>query len=254
MKYLLLIFALLTSTTWAGDSYALYKYGTEEYINKHDTERVRGIASITKLFTALTILNSGQSLTEKISVKCNSRSYLRRNTEITRQDLITIMIVASDNCAAETLANLHPGGFSNFIVDRNALIKIWGLKNTSLHDASGLSVFNVSTIDDLIKFVAIAYGNNVIREISNLKEAKLSIWNKQSKTSITVRNTNPAIFKHSDIALSKTGYTIAAGRCVVMLVKRLENYYAVVVLGEPDLRSRSKQVEKLLSYNETSFR
>ena len=90
--------------------------------------------------------------------------------------------------------------------------------------------------------------------MNNVFQAKLSIWNKQSKTSITVRNTNPAIFKHSDIALSKTGYTIAAGRCVVMLVKRLENYYAVVVLGEPDLRSRSKQVEKLLSYNETSFR
>ena len=246
MKYLLLALALFSNYAWA-DSHALYHYSTAEYIDKKDTDTVRSIASITKLFTAMTVITSGQDLEERVAVDCRNRGRISNGMELSRKDLLTAAIVVSDNCAAETLANTYPGGYSRFIFDRSKLLKDLGLHNTQLFDPTGLSVFNVSTVDDLIKFAPVVYSNEFLRTIANLPQATIKAIRKGRVVSITVRNTNPAIFSHNDVVVSKTGFTNSAGRCVLMLVKRVQDVYAVVVLGEPNLKSRTKQVEILMA-------
>lgn len=252
MKYILLLLIFLTSQVHAG--YAVYQYDSNQYIAQEDATSIRSIASITKLFTAFTVIKGGQALDGTVTVDCLSRGHVTKGTEMTRRDLLIAILVVSDNCAAETLANTYPGGFDKFLQDREFLLRQMGLQNTHLRDATGLGVFNLSTINDLVSFLHIAYQNETLRTIAGIPEAKLTAFKKGRTITITVRNTNPAIFNHSEIVMSKTGFTNAAGRCVLMLVKRLENLYAVVVLGETSLKSRTRHVEKLLAINETVAR
>ena len=247
MKYLLLALALFSNCVWA-DSHALYHYSTAEYIDKKDTDTVRSIASITKLFTAFTVLTANQDLEEQIVVDCRNRGHVVKGMKLSRRDLLTAMIVSSDNCAAETLANTYPGGYGRFISDRSRLLDDLKLHNTHLFDSTGLSVFNVSTVDDLIKFAPIAYQNSSLRDISNLPNATLTAYRNGRKILLTVHNTNPAVYHHPEVVVSKTGFTVAAGRCVLMLVKRVQDVYAVVILGEPNLQSRSRRIEKMLDF------
>ena len=247
MRYILLCFFLIASQAWA-NSHALYSYDKKEYLDKQDVESIRSIASITKLFTAITILESKSNLDDRIRVECRSSGKIIRNTEMTRRDLLTAMIVSSDNCAAETLANNYPNGYNEFIIARTDLIQNMGLKNTRLYDATGLSVFNSSTVSDLILFAPMAYANPVLRSIANLPEASVKAFKKGKEIVIKVHNTNPSVYNHKEVVISKTGFTNSAGRCVLMMTKRLENFYAVVVLGEPNIKSRNRQVERLLEY------
>lgn len=247
MRYILLCFCLTISQAWA-NSHALYNYDTKEYITKQNVESIHSIASITKLFTAMTILESGVELDKRINVECRVRGSNGKNIEMSRRDLLTVMIVASDNCAADTLANDYPNGYSSFVQARTKLIKNMGLKNTRLHDATGLSVFNSSTVSDLITFAPIAYGNLFLRSISNLPAATVRSVRKGKETVIKVYNTNPSVYNHKEIVISKTGFTNSAGRCVLMMVKKLDYFYAVIVLGEPTVRARTKQAERLLNY------
>lgn len=247
MRYLLVCLYLVASSAWS-NSYALYNYGTEEYITKQDVETVRSIASITKLFTALTILESKSDLNARLRVECQNKGFIIRNTEMTRRDLLTAMIVSSDNCAAETLANNYPRGYDNFILARTNLIQSMGLKNTRLYDSTGLSVFNSSTVSDLITFAPIAYADPVLRSIANLPQTTVKAVRKGKEIIIKLRNTNPSVYNHKEVVISKTGFTNSAGRCVLMMTKKLENFYAVVVLGEPNVRARTQKVEHLLEY------
>jgi D-alanyl-D-alanine endopeptidase (penicillin-binding protein 7) len=251
MKYLLILLLCLSPLVWA-DSHALYNYQTAEYLDKQDTDSPRSIASITKLFTAMTVINSKQPLDEILTVDCQNKGRVVKGSSITRKDLLTAMIVASDNCAAETLANSHVGGYHQFIVDRTALIASYNLKNTHLFDSTGLSPFNVSTVDDLIAFAPIAYQDEFLRTISNLPQASISARVKNRTVVIKLNNTNPAIYNHPEIVVSKTGFTNIAGRCVLMLVQKVQNVYAVVILGKPNLNSRNKEAERLLTKEKLS--
>jgi D-alanyl-D-alanine endopeptidase (penicillin-binding protein 7) len=251
MRYILLYFCLMVSQAWA-NSHALYSYDTKEYLDKQDVESIRSIASITKLFTAMTILESKSNLDDRIRVACRSSGKIIRNTEMTRRDLLTAMIVSSDNCAAETLANNYPNGYNNFITERTNLIQKIGLKNTKLYDATGLSVFNSSTVSDLIVFAPIAYANPVLRSIANLPNATVKAFKKGKEIVIKVHNTNSLVYNHKEVVISKTGFTNSAGRCMLIMTKRLENFYAIVVLGEPNIKSRNRQVERLLDHENKS--
>jgi D-alanyl-D-alanine carboxypeptidase len=247
MRYLFFYLCLVASSVW-GNSYALYNYDTNEYVTKQDVESIHSIASITKLFTALTILESKPDLNSRLRVECQNSGFVIRNTEMTRKDLLTAMIVASDNCAAETLANNYPNGYHSFLADRTTLVQNMGLKNTRLYDATGLSVFNSSTVADLVSFAPMAYANTVLRSVANLPDATVRAIRRGKEVVIKLHNTNPSVYNHKEVVISKTGFTNPAGRCVLMMTKKLENFYAVVVLGEPNVRSRTQKVERLLDY------
>ena len=241
-------------TSAHAESYALYHYGTNQYIDSQGITTSRSIASITKLFTVNTILRSNLRLNEIVTITCDRRGKISNGARMSIRDLLVATMVASDNCAAEALANAYPGGSKNFADHRNQYIFSSGLSNTSIYDATGLSIFNVSTVEDLIKFINIAYQNETLRLIANLPKADITMYKKNKKHVIHLHNTNPAIFKHNNILLSKTGFTNSAGRCVVMIIDRSDDRYAVVVLGERNVLSRTRTVEKLLTYENSSKR
>lgn len=234
-------------------AYAVYDYANNQFNNEHNINDVRSIASITKLFTAITVVNSKVDLDEKLLVTGYNSGKVVRGSRISRIDLLKAMVTNSDNLAAEVLANNHPGGFKQFIIDVNDYNKRIGLKNTEIVDSSGLLPGNVSTACDLVQFLNSIKDNTVIKEISNLRGHEIAVPRPKSKKIITIKfhNTNPDIYKMDNVIISKTGFTNPAGRCVVMLVERGQKLYALVVLGARTPSDRSKILHDLIDKSNT---
>jgi D-alanyl-D-alanine carboxypeptidase/D-alanyl-D-alanine endopeptidase (penicillin-binding protein 7) len=232
---------------YAGGAYALYDYEQHEFQVSYNTYEVRPIASITKLFTAVTILRSGVELTEKVKVKGKSSGRFPNGMLVSRHDLMKAMMISSDNRAAETLANTYPGGFDEFIRDANAYIRGRGLINTSIEEPTGLSKNNVSTANELLSFLGAVKDNEALKSYADEKSADILVPKGKKFIHIKLNNTNPSIFKFDNILISKTGYTNPAGRCVVMLVEKDHKHYGIVVLGQKNAQERSQLANKLIT-------
>lgn len=247
-KYLLLLLLVCSSANASyNGSYGLYNYQATSYELSQANREVRSIASITKLFTANTIIQSGVDLDEKIKINGRSSGKVPPGVYMTRMDLMRAMIISSDNRAAETLANHHPGGFAKFLEDSNRYLDNNALYNTRLADSTGLLAANVSTVFDIIEFLNQIKDNPVIRKIANERNAVLNVPRGKKSITINLRNTNPELFLYDNILISKTGFTSAAGRCVAMLVEKDKQLFAVVVLGQTNVKSRSNIVNSLLA-------
>ena len=246
-KILLSLFVCFSTLSYADGAYALYDYDQHEYQVSFNIHEVRPIASITKLFTAITILRSGVDLKEKVRVKGKSGGRFPNGMLVTRHDLMRAMIISSDNRAAETLANTYPGGFDKFIKDTNAYIRGRGLLNTSIEEPTGLSKNNVSTAIELISFIGAIKDNEALKSYADEKTADILIPRGKKQVHIKLHNTNPSIFKFDNILISKTGFTNPAGRCVVMLVEKDRKYYGIVVLGQKNAKERSELANVLIA-------
>jgi D-alanyl-D-alanine carboxypeptidase len=247
MKYLLAFLFFICSNVYAQTgSYLLYDFelGTSQVA--HNINEVRPIASITKLFTAIIILRSGEDLNEKVKVQGKSSGRFPRGTKIARIDLMRAMLISSDNLAAETLANTYPGGFKKYIQDVNQYARGMGLINTKLVDSTGLLSGNISTAKELIVFLSKIEANEVIRNIANERHDSISVPKGKKKLIIKLRNTNPSLFVFDNILISKTGFTNAAGRCVVMLVEKNNKLYGIAILGQKNVRDRSEIAKELI--------
>ena len=227
-------------------SYALYSYESKSYLVQQDRKQNKSIASITKLFTAITILESGVDLDEKIKVNGKSNGKVPSQSLMSRKDLLRAMIISSDNKAAESLANNHPGGFDKFIIDVNAYTANHSLYNTHLDDSTGLLSTNTSNTSDLIEFLYLIKDNPIIRSIAAERVAVLNSAKGKKTIKINLHNTNPDLFVYDNILISKTGFTNAAGRCLLMLIEKNNEKFAVVILGQPNVKTRSKLVNTLL--------
>ena len=247
MKKLLFLILWISTSAYADGAYALYDYDRGDYQVSFNTYEVRPIASITKLFTAITILRSGAELDEKVKVKGKSTGHFPNGTMVSRHDLMKAMMISSDNRAAETLANTYPGGFDEFIKDANAYIKGRGLIHTSIEEPTGLSRNNVSTANELISFLGAIKDNEALRNYADEKTAEILIPKGKKFIHIRLNNTNPSIFKFDNILISKTGYTNPAGRCVVMLVEKDKKHYGIVVLGQKNVNERSQLANGLIT-------
>lgn len=229
-------------------AWALYDYSLQEYQVVFNRTEIRPIASITKLFTATTIIREGLDLDEKVKVQGRSNGRFPKGTMVTRHDLLKAMLISSDNLAAETLANTFPGGFDNFIVETNRWVKGFGMTKTEIVDASGLLSGNVSNIDNLVILLHKVKDIPAIRKIASDRTDTLNLQKNKKKTiKINLHNTNPTLFHFDNILVSKTGFTNAAGRCVVMLVDKGERLYAVIILGQKNVQERSKIAEDLIN-------
>jgi serine-type D-Ala-D-Ala endopeptidase (penicillin-binding protein 7) len=248
MKRLLISLTLFASClSYAGGSYALYNYEREEWQVSHNSQEIRSIASITKLFTAVTILRSGVDLDERVKVTGKSGGRFPRGMMVSRIDLMKAMLISSDNLAAETLANTYPGGFNTYLEDANRWITGWGLINTRVVDASGLLAGNVSSVNDLVKFLARIQDNTVIRTITGERNTTVKVPKGKKTITINLKNTNSNLFHFDNILISKTGTTNAAGRCVIMLVEKEGAPYAVVVLGQKNSQTRTALATDLIT-------
>jgi D-alanyl-D-alanine endopeptidase (penicillin-binding protein 7) len=251
MKKLFVLFCVSISTMSYSQSsqgaWGLYDYDLIEYQMVYNRSDVRSIASITKLFTATTILRHGLDLEEKVKVTGKSGGRFPRGAMVPRIDLMKAMLISSDNLAAETLAHSYPGGFNAFITDTNQWVQGTGLSSTKIVDASGLLAGNVSTIDNLVALLFRIKDHDVIQEISNERTTTLKLPKGKKTVKINLRNTNPTLFQFDNIVISKTGFTNPAGRCVAMLVRKEDRLYAVIVLGQPNVKERSQLANELIS-------
>ena len=248
-KRILLIFCLLFTTSVYANSYGLYDFRDLRYEHSRNTSDVRSIASITKLFTAYAVVMSQVDLTEKVKVQGKSSGRFARGAYLERSELMRAMLMSSDNLAAETLAHAHPGGYDEFLKDINWHLGLNGFKETKIVDSTGLLAGNVSTVDELKEFLFILRRIDIIRYYSSEKLYAIKYQPPKSKKTITInlRNTNPQIFNYDSIVLTKTGFTSAAGRCLAMLVEKDGVLYAMITLGNKDVKQRSGVINDMFN-------
>jgi D-alanyl-D-alanine endopeptidase (penicillin-binding protein 7) len=158
------------------------------------------------------------------------------------------MLVSSDNGAANAIADDYPGGRSAFVAEMNRHAKMWDLQNTKFTDPSGLSVFNVSTARDLVEMVQIAAGYWFIQEASGQASVRLTKSGTDKRKSVNlVHTSNQLMTTFDSVVVSKTGYTVAAGWCVGMVLEQKKQQYVVVVLGAGNKQARLNQVKTVLN-------
>jgi D-alanyl-D-alanine endopeptidase (penicillin-binding protein 7) len=243
---------LFANSVYANNSYGLYDFSNLRYEHSRNTSVVRSIASITKLFTAYTVVMSRVDLNEKVKVQGRSSGRFARGAYLERSELMRAMLMSSDNLAAESLAHAHPGGYVEFLKDVNWHLGVNGFKDTHIVDSTGLLAGNVSTVDELKEFLFILRRINIIKDYSSEKLYVVKYQPPRSKKTITInlRNTNPQIFTYDDIILTKTGFTSAAGRCVAMLVEKDGILYAMITLGNKNVKQRSGVINDMFNVYE----
>ena len=194
------------------------------------------IASITKLMTAMVVLEARLTMDEAVVIDSadidtikGSRSRLPVGSAFRREDLLRLALMASDNRAAAALGRTYPGGTSVFVEAMNAKAARIGLHNARFVDATGLAPANVASPQDLALLVAEASTFPQIREYSTTRELHVTLPN--SKRSLGFNNTNALVRSSNwDIGLSKTGYINEAGKCLVMHATIGNNPVVIVLL------------------------
>ncbi len=191
-----------------------------------NTQAIRSIASITKLMTVMVVLDAKQDLDERVN-------------QYTRRELIQLAMIKSDNTAAQKLCEYYPGGTNSCIYAMNFKARSLGLSETKYSDPTGLSVFNVSTAEELIKIVMEASNYYEITQASNTGQVKIKL----KKHWFIFNNTNPIIGKRHFFVVSKTGYIRASGGCIVMMIDTDIGRRIVVVLGSKNIKTRIPEAE-----------
>ncbi len=227
--------ALLSSTALVIDQ------TTQQVVFSKNPDPIHPIASITKLMTALVVLESAQDLNEQIAVTDEdvdtlrfTRSHLRVGVHASRLDFLRMALIASENRAASALGRSYPGGIHAFVERMNAEAARLGMTNTHFEDSSGLNGNNVSTAHDLAILVQAAMQYPLIHEITTTASVTVPVGFRGRP--IVFRNTNPMVAKPDwDIGLSKTGFINESGQCLVMQAT-ISGHPMVIVL----LDSRGK--------------
>jgi D-alanyl-D-alanine endopeptidase (penicillin-binding protein 7) len=187
-----------------------------------DLDTIRPIASITKLMTAMVVIDGGQALDEILTITKADRdsikltgSRLAYGARLSRRDLVLLAIISSENRAAAALGRNWPGGTEAFVKQMNLKARELGMGNSRFADPAGLNPGNSSTARDLGKMVIAAQGYDLIRQASTTKSKEVRPFSNRGP--LTYVNTNRLLKNPNwDISLSKTGYLNESGRCLVM--------------------------------------
>ncbi|BBS88897.1 D-alanyl-D-alanine endopeptidase [Aeromonas media] len=216
---------------------------TGKTLYQKNPAQVRPIASLTKLMTALVVLDARQNLNQTLTIDQNDRdnikhtySRVRMGTKVSRRDALHLALMSSENRMASALARHYPGGRSAFIRAMNNKARQLGMRNSRFYDSTGLSTRNVSTARDLAKLIAAAYRQPLIRQFTQdtNKEMRFST----PAYNLMFNNTNPLVKNPDwDVRLSKTGYTDEAGRCLLMRAKPDQQELAIVLLNSVGKRT-----------------
>ena len=214
---------------------------TGEVLYSKNAERERPIASITKLMTAMVVLDAQLAMDEMLTISRddidylkNTYSRLRVGTRQSRKEMLRLALMASENRAAAVLSRYYPGGRDAFLAAMNLKAERLGMSHTRFVDSTGLSERNVASATDLGHLVRTASSYPLIRDFSTTP--KQTVRFPSPGYSLDFANTNRLVMAGKwDIELSKTGYTNEAGRCLVMKT-RVGSRPLVMVL----LNSRGK--------------
>ncbi|MES2721041.1 MAG: D-alanyl-D-alanine endopeptidase [Pseudomonadota bacterium] len=191
------------------------------------------IASITKLMTAMVVLDAGLDMNDPVTITQddvdklrNTHSRLSVGTTLTRADMMLIALMASENRAAASLARSYPGGTNAAIAAMNRKAAKLGMTHTRFLDGTGLSGDNMSTPGDLAKMVQAAYRYADIRAFSTTPQYQVH----SRGHLLQYKNTNLLVKEPNwDIGVSKTGFINEAGKCLVMLA-RIRDEPVIIVL------------------------
>jgi D-alanyl-D-alanine carboxypeptidase/D-alanyl-D-alanine endopeptidase (penicillin-binding protein 7) len=206
------------------------------------------IASLTKLMTAMVVLDAKPDMDAEINIDQidvdtlkHSSSRVPVGATISRHDVLLLALMSSDNRAAASLARTYQGGPKAFSAAVNAKIKALGMTHTVLEEPTGLSPNNLSTAADMIKMAEAAANYPDIRRITTSTRDTIKINGRE----VEYHNTNRLVgAKGWDIGLSKTGYTNEAGRCLIMRIKTAGKNATLVLLNA---RANSVRVLDALS-------
>ena len=239
IKKLIAILLLATSSVYANQTLTAQAWivadNSGRIFEASNMHEIRSIASITKLMTAMVVLDSGQSLSEVIPKKLY-------NKQLTRETLIDLAIVKSDNNAAKLLCEYYPGGYNNCINAMNAKAISLLMNNSIFTDPTGRFHTNVSTAHDLIKLVFAASKYPLIVEASNMDAVR---WTINKKKIAEFRNTNSLVGPNNSFLVSKTGWITKSGGCIVMMIDTANGIRTVVLLGSKNTKTRIPEAKML---------
>ncbi len=217
------------------------------------------IASITKLMTAMVVLDGKQPLDEKISVTEDDVDHVKFSTSrltvgsvLTRFELLQLALMSSENRAASALGRNYPGGTAAFIIAMNNKARELGMSESTFTDASGLDQHNTSTASDLGRMVSAAYGYEIIRQVSTMASYIVETDNYRPTR---YRNSNVLISnKDWDIGLSKTGFIREAGHCLVMQAQISTRNLIIILLDGRGKMTRigdANRIKRWLEHTQT---
>lgn len=224
-----------------------------------NADQIQSIASITKLMTAIVILDSGLPLLESIDVTKadvdrmkGSRSKLQVGSVLMRAEMLKLALMASENRAAAALSRNYPGGTPAFVDAMNEKARQLGMLNTRFVDATGLHPGNVSTAGDLAVMVAAAHSYPLIREYTTADSFRVEPEGQRRRHPLAFVNSNRLIKSSQwEIGLSKTGYISEAGRCLVMYTIIADKPMIIVLLDSWGKLSRIGDANRIKRWIET---
>lgn len=230
---------------------------TNKVLFSSHPDRVMPIASITKLMTAMVVLDAHLPMNEMITVDVSQTpemrgvfSRVKLNSQISRRNMLLLALMSSENRAAASLAHAYPGGYNAFIRAMNAKARSLGMKQTRYVEPTGLSTQNVSSAQDLVKLLKATREYPLLGALSTTKEETAVFAH--PGYALPFRNTNHLVYKNDwHIQLTKTGYTDEAGHCLVMRTMINNRPVALVVLDAFGKYTHFADANRLRSWIET---
>ncbi len=241
----------------ASGSAMIVDLATKKIIYASQPDLVRPMASITKVMTAMVVLDAHLPLDEMLTVDISHTpemkgiySRVRLNSQISRRDMLLLALMSSENRAAASLAHHYPGGYDAFIRAMNAKAQALGMTHTRYVEPTGLSVHNVSTARDLTKLLIASEQYPLIGQLSTTKEETATFAH--PAYSLPFRNTNHLVYRDNwNIQLTKTGFTNAAGHCLIMRTVINQRPVALVVMDAFGKYTHFADASRLRTWIET---
>ena len=230
----------------------IYNPQNGQILWESNSQDQRSIASITKVMTAVVTLDDAPDFSEAVvvqraDVRAASTTYLRAGDRVTKEDLLHLLLIASDNAAARVLARTSSHGSTGFITKMNEKAVELGLTNTKYADPSGLLAANLSSAYDMARLITYVSGNEHIAGIMR----KESYSATASRRKITIRSTNQLVRQGDvDVQAGKTGFISKAGYCLATLLRLPQGgpQVAVVVLGAKSNAGRFWETRHLFNW------
>jgi serine-type D-Ala-D-Ala endopeptidase (penicillin-binding protein 7) len=239
----------------SGSALVVEQAGGDALYQKN-ANQVVPIASITKLMTAMVVLDGSPALQARIAITDDDVDYLRGSRSrlhvgsvLSRESALLLALMSSENRAANALARNYPGGMPAFLSAMNIKAQALGMLDTRFEDPTGLTSNNVSTANDLAKMVVAAHKYPLIREFSTTAEATVEVGGRE----MAYRNTNPLVRSAAwDVGLSKTGYISEAGKCLVMQARVADKPVVIVLLDSVGKLTRVGDANRIKRWMEST--
>ncbi len=227
--------AAVLAVPMGSQSVLVVEDGTGKILLEKNATDIVPIASLTKLMTAMVVLDSKLDMSEQISIDRQDVDMLKHSTSrvpvgatLSRGEVLQLALMSSDNRAAASLARTFPGGPERFKAAVNAKIRALGMNQTRIDEPTGLSPNNTSTATDLVKMATAAAAYPTITQYTTDTREVINIKGR----GVEYHNTNHLVgAKGWDIGLSKTGYTEEAGRCLIMRIKAAGKNATIILLN-----------------------